>query len=245
MGYWSIVVPETTTNRCDNPSFETNTTNWTNTGLATMAQSSAESRWGAYSLHCLADTQFDRALYDADGFTAAATITVSCWIKVTCGANEVGIVVTSRPSGDAIGTAYHTGGGDWERLTVTGALTAAETTARLVARDDRAAGWTDYYVDGVQCEELGYVTTYCDGTQGGCEWNGTEHGSTSTRSALSRAGGRARDLTDVYNFYVTNFIDAGAAPLSQHLDEYAIVEGGEVAGTRQPACAVALHRGDG
>jgi hypothetical protein len=84
------------------------------------------------------------------------------------------------------------------------------------------------YIDALQVELLGYVTTYCDGTQDGCEWNGTGHNSTSTRSALSRAGGRVYDLTDDYSFYVTGYIDSGVAPLTQHLDEYAIIPGGEI-----------------
>ena len=46
MGYWSIIVPEATTNRVTNPSVETNTTGWTNLGMASMADAGAASRVG-------------------------------------------------------------------------------------------------------------------------------------------------------------------------------------------------------
>jgi hypothetical protein len=72
------------------------------------------------------------------------------------------------------------------------------------------------------------ATTYCDGDQPGCEWNGTAHASTSTRSALSRAGGRVYDLAGDYGFDVTRAIGTGMPPLSQHLDEYATIPGGEI-----------------
>jgi len=87
------------------------------------------------------------------------------------------------PAAVFLGSAAHSGSGEWERLEVTGTLAAGNTTARIQIRDDRAAAWDDIYIDGVQVEEKAYATSYCDGTLGtGYAWTGAAHGSTSTRA---------------------------------------------------------------
>jgi hypothetical protein len=91
------------------------------------------------------------------------------------------------------------------------------------------AGAGDFYVDGVQVEQkTGYWTTFCDGTREGCEWNGAAHGSSSQRSAQSRAGGRVQDLQDDYWLNVSGFIGTGLPPITNTVDSYAILPGGEL-----------------
>ena len=87
-------------------------------------------------------------------------------------------------------------------------------------------------IDGVQCEPAGaygvVLSTYCDGTQEGCTWDGAAHESASTRSARSRAGGRYRDLKDYFGFGVAGVEGLGASPRTHTVDEYATLPGGHL-----------------
>jgi len=90
------------------------------------------------------------------------------------------------------------------------------------------AGAGDFYVDGVQVEQLTYWTTYCDGDQQGCAWNGADHAATSTRSASSRAGGRVQDIQTDYDFDISGMFGLGTAPQTVIMDEFALLPGGEL-----------------
>lgn len=82
-------------------------------------------------------------------------------------------------NGSAQTTTYTDMGGGWWRLTYTA---AAGSGAQNYGVQVQAAKIV--YVDGVQLEEKAYATTYTDGTLGtGYAWTGTEHNSTSTRTA--------------------------------------------------------------
>jgi hypothetical protein len=209
VGTWSIAIPEATTNLVTNPSFVVDTTGWTNSGLATFERVTTDSKFGIACLHCVANSQNDEANETLSSLTTAGTFTTAAWVKTAD--SDVQLRVTSSPSGDELGTANHTGGDTWERLEVSGVLSAGESAMVVAIRDTSASGWVDYYADAVQVEEKSYSTTYCDGDQGGCEWTGTKHGSTSTRDALSRAGGRWRDLADYYGLVVERQVGIGAA----------------------------------
>jgi hypothetical protein len=233
MGFWSIIVPETTTNLVTNPSLETNITGWTNVAGCVLSQATTGTAFGAYSLQSVfGGAANDRFYYEVTGETAANTeYTLSVWITGASGGEVVGILLSDDVTGyqhygnitcPTTPTQYTPTQYTWT------ATYGAASTVRWVGGRIPGATAATVRFDGWQLEQKAYATTYCDGTQTGCEWNGTEHASTSTRSALSRAGGRVYDLTDQYNFYVTNVIDSGIAPLTQHLDEYAIIDGGEI-----------------
>jgi hypothetical protein len=196
--YWYVIVPEATVNRCVNPSAET-TGNFAAAGGGAMVRSSTYSRYGLWSF------------------------------RITTAANNQGGDLTLS----ALANAIH-----YVTLRVRGTLPtywdwsldpAAEangSTTLEIRQDGGGAG--DFYVDGIQVEALSYWTTYVDGDQQGCEWNGAEHASTSTRSASSRAGGRQRDFEDIYYFDVGGQLGTGTAPQSVVMDEYAILPGGEL-----------------
>jgi len=91
------------------------------------------------------------------------------------------------------------------------------------------AGSGNYYIDGIQVEAKdGYKTTYCDGEEEGCEWNGEENASTSSRSVMSLAGGRIRNFETDYGFYVERMVSIGAGPVGFSTDGYATLPGGFV-----------------
>lgn len=89
-------------------------------------------------------------------------------------------------------------------------------------------GAKDFNVDGIQVEPLSYPTTYCDGTQEGCEWTGIEHASISLRSGQSRAGGKVNDFFEAYGFFVEKIIGAGATSRDVAVDSYSVLPGGEL-----------------
>ena len=90
-------------------------------------------------------------------------------------------------------------------------------------------------IDCIQIEANSYPTTYIDGDQvdpnvpGGYRWTGVAHGSTSTRSAQVRSGGRENVLDATYsvNIDTNGGTGQGVAPLENITQEYALQPGGE------------------
>ena len=106
---------------------------------------------------------------------------------------------------------------------------ASESNGRTAASITQfGTGSGDFYVDGIQVEPLGDWTTYVDGTQEGCEWNGAEHASTSSRSGEYIGGGTPQDLYQDYKFFVTKIVGAGASTQTLGIDSYALLPGGEL-----------------
>jgi len=231
-GHWQIVVPEAGTNLITNPSFETNTTGWTTDGANTIAQSSTVGKFGAYSLLCTYQNDTDLARYAITLTAAAHTFSVYVYLGSTWDGGSIQLAFENF-AGGSVTTATTTTAttGEWVRLQATYTPVAGDLAGDLVVQTDGAPTAGRFiYIDAAMCQALSYVTTYIDGDQAGCEWTGTAHGSTSTRSATSRAGGRVYDLLDDYGFMVSNVRDIGMSPITQHLDEYAIIPGGEVSG---------------
>lgn len=178
----AIVIEEVVTNEITNPTFEVNTAGWASGGLATMQRTTDESKHGNASLECLADSSGDNARVDVSGLVAGGDITVFMWVKSSDALTRLRVL--SRPGNAQIGSSFHSGSGEWEKLTITGSLTGGETVARVQARDDKGSGWTTFYVDKTQLVELDHNTTYVDGASGPeYAWTGPKNASASTRAA--------------------------------------------------------------
>jgi hypothetical protein len=125
---------------------------------------------------------------------------------------------------------FHTGSGNWEYLSVTVTPNfddgGATTFIAVGIRGETNA--TSAWVDGVQLELKGYATTFCDGDQPGCEFEGAAHDSESMRSAQARSGGRVYDLRTDFSLDIGGISGAGMPPITQHLDDFALIPGGEV-----------------
>lgn len=155
--------------------------------------------------------------------TTATDYTISCYVRRLAG----GVPTASHTRAyfdDAVQDwdSLTAVGGGWYYCVYTATATAAANEFGVRVLEASAS------VDGVQLENKAYETTYCDGTRDGCEWNGAEHDSTSTRSAVSRAGGRLQDFADDYTFYVTGWTGWGVAPVSLGVDSYALLPGGQL-----------------
>jgi hypothetical protein len=113
--------------------------------------------------------------------------------------------------------------GDWERQEVTWACTST-ASYRLYVTKDNDNNTSNFYIDGLQCENKTYSTTYVDGNQEGCKWIGAEHASTSERDAQSRLGGRLYNLDD-YGFYIDDMPGIGMPPILHQTQEQPMLPG--------------------
>ena len=117
-------------------------------------------------------------------------------------------------------------GKKWRRLSVSGNTGGAlSDDLRLIVETDEVQEAV-FYVDGAQIEE-GELTTYCDGDQPGCRWNGTFHDSTSQRNNPEfREGGLIRSIPMLDpDLYVTISSGLGMPPIRQIFQELAILPG--------------------
>jgi len=226
MSDWKLVIPEATTNLFTDPSFflADPDTEWDISGDGAPDYT----RVTTYSMFGVSCAQADlgggtNATIYQSVTTTATSYTVSAYVRRSAG----GTVTNSQcvcwfddgaQSWDSITQVNDT----WYYCVYTGTATAAANQFGVRALED------DLYVDACQLENKAHETTYCDGNQDGCEWTMAPYTSTSTRSAMSRAGGRVMDLEDDYSFHVTEFVGFGMPPVSLGVDEYAIAPGGEL-----------------
>ncbi|NIQ88765.1 MAG: hypothetical protein GWN93_06650 [Deltaproteobacteria bacterium] len=222
MSTWKIIVPEATTNYCLNPSAET-TGNFAAVGGGAITRVNTSQFFDVYSYRIVS-----AANNEGGDFTLLAL------------SNNIHYV-TMRVAGTlptawdwSLDNATYTAptliediDGTWSLYGLQFPAAQANGSTLLYVRQN-GAGAGDFNLDGIQVEQKTYWTTFCDGTREGCEWNGAEHASTSTRSAVSRAGGRVRDLEDDYNFRIGSFISTGMPPVTNTVDSYAILPGGEL-----------------
>jgi hypothetical protein len=192
-GTRSFVIEKATTNYVTNPSFEVDTTGWTNysTGTAggTRAISTDRAWAGSYSLKLVknAGAAADRwGMYDtlpnsinAQAYIASARV----WLETGATAKLY------MQKGGGVGVFQSvlvstTVTGRWVTL-VTPVLTANATgDAMHVHVWIEGTPTATVYYDAVQVERYTAATSYCDGDQGeGYAWSRTAHASTSTRTA--------------------------------------------------------------
>lgn len=226
---WSVILPESTTNLITNPSFETNTTGYSATG-GSIARSTAEQRYGAYSL-AHTPAAGTNAVINTTGFstTAGQPYVFSVSVKAQAGTPlRIGFYTTGNVLLGVGRTFYATG--FWQRFSVRYDETSS-TTRRVGIALNNSTNLPVVYTDGWQVENKAYDTTYCDGDQIGFNtndyaWTGTAHASTSTRSARCRAGGK---IMNFRRLGVVMLAIAGLSMLSFDTQgqQYALIGGGE------------------
>ena len=182
-----------TTNLVTNPSFEVNTTGWTNSGLDTCIRATTDSRYGTCCLY-IADTVSVASEYVSSpvmAVTAGTTYTASAWVgrSTIADASYTGNFSISWFTGamakiSEATLALPAGTFPWLRITLT-AIAPPTAAYALIYFGDAGitAGSWNLGIDGVQFEAQPAATAYCDGDQPGCAWSGTAHASTSTRTA--------------------------------------------------------------
>jgi hypothetical protein len=222
MGKWSIVIPEAATNLVTNPSIETDTTGYTAVG-GSVARGTTYQRRGVASLTVTPTAGVNDGAYYAITLVAGTAYAFSVDVMGVDGV-PYRIYVYDVTASAILGTpTTFTGDGKWHRQTVL-VTTGANTSHRLYVVKNSSASTGAFYADGFQAEAAAYATTYVDGDEDGCKWNGTSHASTSTRNAQSRAGGREYDFSTL-GVDVLSFTGSGMPPLANLAQERALLPG--------------------
>lgn len=225
-----MLVPDGTINYIKNPSIRFDTTGYTTAGFVAggafgITRSLERARFGFASLKVVTPgTGFwEGAQYAVTWMTAIFdSITASAYVR---GSGLVRIRITSV-EGTYVSDAVRINDERWTRLEVTGKSGGGDIVIAVETTDMVAS---TFYVDGLQLERKAYVTSYCDGDQPGCIWNIMQHGSISTRSPYTRAGGRFIELADCdrgeKNLYMTVIGGLGTAPIANNIQSYADAPG--------------------
>lgn len=120
----------------------------------------------------------------------------------------------------------------WQRIEVIGRAGASNDVQVYIETADDIQSVT-FYIDGVQLELQEEVTTYCDGDQPGCRWEGAFHASQSTRSIDVASGGKWISLNnEEESIYITVIGGIGLPPVVQNFQPTPAVAGGFFDNTR-------------
>lgn len=227
----SVLVPEETTNYILNPSFRYDTTDWGVQG-ATLTRTLTQARFHMASGQVVTN---GAALHEGIYFRVSALdgindpVTVSAYVRGN-GAVRIRLDDNSVGGGEYPSQAVQLLENRWTRISVTGRSHGGNDMRLYVETDEDSAVVRTFYVDGAQMERKAYATSYCDGDQDGCHWNGIFHASESDRPATTRAGGRWVELSgpnrESENLYMTVVGGLGMAAISNSVQKYALSAGG-------------------
>lgn len=229
---WAIALPVQKDNLSQNPSFEYGTLGVAAIQGAGLGSTSLFEQFGAWSAF-VTPTSNGTSGAAFSTFTAAngSAYTLSAYVKGSVGGQYM-IAVGDSSGLNLLGSTLFTGGGTWQRYAVP-YTEASGAVRRLVVRKASGASVGTFYVDAQQIE-LGSLTTYIDGDQDGCIWNGAPHASTSTRSGQSRSGGSIVALADL-GFQVNDSFGVGMPPIENAAQSYAIIDGAQFQHSRAAA----------
>jgi hypothetical protein len=227
MSDWKVIVPSgNLTNLVTNPSFETDTTGWTSIWGDTLARSAEQQKFGAYSLKVTAVGATVGACASIT-VTAGLVYTFYAWIYIptTWDGGNPALNVWENFFATLLGSSSTVTERDqWVYRTVSVTPTLGTITPGIYCAGPAS---TSFYLDGVDCIRAAAGTyTHIDGDQAGCQWNGTEHASTSMLWGTSRAGGIIKDLQTDYYFYIESVLGSGMTPRITSRDGYAQLPGG-------------------
>ena len=230
MSNWKVVVPEAATNYVLNPGAEADG-NYSAWNGATVTRDTTYARFGVWSYKIVTgavNRGIDLTLSALIGLGNYFTFYVYKATAIT-GSLEVTVNGADYYAASVLGGAL----GGWIRYGVGIPIASGETD--LVIRSTTSQ---TFYIDGVQAEIADgatvapptYYTTYVDGDQPGAfigayKWNGLRHGSTSTRHAQERGGGRERDLQTDYGAKVLQMPGAGMPPVTNNFQPLALRPG--------------------
>ena len=240
MGLWSILVPRESSNLVLNPSAEI-AGNFAALGAATVTRDVSNQYRGLYSYKLVT--------------TAAAEDGIGLTIKAAANAiHYVSFTVTAGTAPDVIHVSMNAGANtnhatvlftDGNTIHYGVQIPAAEANGSVSLRiTQEAAAAKTFYIDAIQCEQDTIWTTFCDGDEPGCQWQGTPHGSHSYRPDHERSGGYVYDLVTQYSVYVEEPITGFSSPTKESLLEpRALIDGMVYQGTRAAMRSLELSVG--
>lgn len=221
-----ILVPDATINYVKNPSVRYDTTGYVAVGSA-ITRVLTQARFGISSLQIVTNGS---ALYEGASYRVnwlsglQGPLTGSVYLRGT------GVVRLrlENSNGTWLSKSTRLITTRWTRVNVVGRQFGGDDT-RLYVETDKSVQAATFYADGFQVELKPYPTTYCDGDQEDCTWNILEHGSLSTRTVYTRAGGRWVDIIgcdrDEKDLYMTVLGGLGTVPIRNNIQPYALQPG--------------------
>jgi cortical protein marker for cell polarity len=249
----SVIVPLARTNLITNPSVELATTGYTAVG-GSIARVATQQYHGAYSLEITpsAGTNSDGAFYGTVSLTSGTPYAYSLKFKATgTGIGKTYALSVATTGGIDLAATQFVATGRWQWIKGIYGETST-TTRRVYIRKVNHSAASAFYTDGWQVEACSDgvldATTYIDGDQQGLlvgqqpapyQWTGTPHASTSTRSALTRAGGYVVNLS-FYNFLLASIVGLGMATPNNVSIPYTILDGARYQRTQKPARTLSL-----
>lgn len=234
MGLWKIIRPKANTNLITNPSFETGTTGWSDSGANTIEQSSEQSNAGGYSLKCTCDDDTILANYaielDAGTYFFYAQVFIpSTWDGGDISVSSNGFVASAT----VIRQAESTATGTWAEIYSTQVLAGTDIgNMAIITSELSQSGAEHVYIDAAMILTGSDLETYIDGDQPGCIWTAVPHASTSTRLQYDRRGGEVLDLEDDLYFKVQRTSGTGMVE-SKNLTQPISNQGGATYGGNQ------------
>ena len=214
MSSWQVIVPQAGGNLITNPSMEAGIAGYGASNGAVLTQTTATAAFGGWSLRSISNPAAGFSGILRDVSLAPNTRYVLSFYAVADAGQEYAAYARETASGTVHGTTLFTTTGAWQRVEVaflTPAVITAYTLAVLLIRDGASYA---LYTDGWQVEvDVGATlraTTFIDGDQPGCTWDGARQASLSTRSGQWRSGGKIVDF-DTYSAYVTDYQGVGSA----------------------------------
>jgi hypothetical protein len=197
---WVLGTFTTTVSRINlvyNPSFETNTTGWSNINSATSIRTTSEFYTGAASLQTtnsalgnsgvtltLTSPVLAGQTYTLSGYMKAQTGTIPNMTIFIVWLNSGGSEITRAISGSQTATT------SWQRISVTATAPVGTVSAAVrFTRGNTGTAGTIWFADGILFEQTSSALPYFDGTYADTytgytllsqTWNGTVDASTST-----------------------------------------------------------------
>lgn len=172
------------TNYVLNSSFELWTgaipNNWTAFGVPTIGANHVYT-WRGTSSVALSAADSNRGIYQDIAGTNGQSYRLSLYICLVSGS----IILSAEDFGGGNAVVITSTTAGWQRLSVTKVAAAGGVRFAFGSNNTACA----CYFDCAQMEDGIQTTTYIDGDQPGCWFNGTWQASTSTRSDQSREGG--------------------------------------------------------
>lgn len=226
-----ILVPDATVNYVTNPAMRYDTSGWSVQGAA-ISRVLTRARFGMASLEVVTSgiSLHEGAFFRVSSLSGVSEpITVSAYVR---GTGLVRIRMDDNVVGGAefSSTPIQLDDDRWHKISVSGFSTGGNDIRLFVETDEAVPAIRTFYVDGAQVERKSYATTYVDGDQEGCRWNGIYHASTSQRGDDTRAGGRwvqlAGEEREAEDLYMTVVGGLGAAPLTNNTQSFAQAPGG-------------------
>jgi len=158
-----------------------------------MLRDTAQAKAGDYCWRAIIGLAFDGFSWTLEALTNAIHYASFFVYGTVAGELQVALNGNSFYAAAVIGGAA----GGWVRYGVQIPAASANGSTGISIRSTAAE---DIRIDCIQVEANSYGTTYIDGDQGPLyRWNGLRHGSSSTRDAQDRLGGRIRNLEDDYS----------------------------------------------